>query len=484
MTLQFATGSSTSLFAIQLLRGAAASDSQLSETLKNPDAWRANYQRAFSRLTCIESQENGIALQRGLLDSLSENITDAAGASLKSLTSSSFIAAAERVHTVVIRGDGAVVPLATVGAPTADALIGHNLAEPGIKQALETFDAAVAAESDLRQVTGREVLVSIGANAELSLAPEWLGLGATVIAVARHNFHKWARLIETARASAGTLVVPVLESKAAGKNLEELDDFALAEIAGLNLETDVSSITSWLLEQCAAMGDKRFNVLGTIYAPGKHQILASAAQDALIAAVLGQLGPVRATVGWLATPLESVLLPEGFGEELAETYKARNFGTRLRDGFWQLFGGLKPAKYARCDNSNLLVADFSAGRQGSSYLLAKRIERWRASVASAAGFKVWYQVTPAAITHSTVGYKVVRAAYRGVRKLGVTTFEPWMLRDLLAAMLIGHLAGNQPSDISSNTAVHGGIWRLPYDPQTVWKPAGLMGWVELLKPGK
>lgn len=485
MALQFATGPSTTTLAIELLRRGLDNESALAPSLtqSTPEAWRANYQRVFANLTCLESQENGIAAQRSLLNHLGELITDASGASLKQLTEGSALAAAAKVHTVVIRGDGAVAPLATVGSPTADALIGHRLAEPGIKPLLESFDAAVEADAELRQVTGREVLVSIGANAELSIAPEWLGLGSTVVAVARHNFHKWARLIETARASAGTLILPVLASRAEGKNLEELDDYALAEIAGLDLEADVSSIAAWLLEQAAALGDKRFNLLGTIYAPGKHQILVSAAQDAVIAAVLAELGPARATVGWLATPLDSILVPAAFDGELAATYAARNFGTRLRDGFWQLFGGLKSAKYEPCSKSGL-VADFSAQRQGSSYLLAKRIERWRASVASAERFKVWYQVTPAAITHSTVGYKVVRAAYRGARRLGVTTFEPWMLRDLLCAIWIGHLTGAQPSEINSNTAVHGGIWRLPYDPQTVWKPAALMGWVELLKPGK
>jgi hypothetical protein len=484
MPLQLATGSSTSAFAIELLRRGAGADLPLSRLLTSADCWRKNYQAAFARLTCLEAQENGVAIQRELLNLLGEMITDPAGTTLKQLAAGAALASAERVQTVVIRGQGAVVPLATVGAPTADALIANQLAEPGIKPALESFDSMVSADADLSAVRAREVLVSLGANAELSIAPEWLGLGATVVAVARPNFHKWARLIETARSSAGTLILPVLASRVAGENLAELDDYALAELAGLDLESDTSAITAWLLEQATALGDKRFNLIGTIYAPGKQQILASAAQDAVVATLLAQLGPERSTVGWLATPLDSVLLPAQFGDETATDYAARSFGTRLRDAFWHLVGGLKPVNYAPCTDGHAVIADFSAQRQGSSYLLAKRIERWRAAVAAAEGYKVWYQVTPAAITHSTVGYKVVRAAYRGARKLGVTTFEPWMLRDLLSAMLIGHLTIAEPGGLVTDTAVHGGIWRLPYDPQTVWKPAALMGWIELLKPGK
>ena len=489
MPLEFASGSSSTAFAIDLLRRCVGGDAILAATLTTADQWRTNYQRAFSRLTCLEAQETGIALQRRLLSDLSVSIRDTAGLSLKQLTSAVERAEAAQVLTVMIRGDGPVVPLATVGAATADALVGHQLAEPAIKGLLEGFDAQVEGDPQLIQLVENEVLVAIGANAELSLAPEWLGLGATVAAVARHNVHKWARLIETARASAGTLLVPVLASRAEGKNLAELDDFALAELAGLDLENNVSSIANWILEQAKDFPNKRFNLLGTIYAPGKHQILASAAQDSVIAEVLSVLGPNRATVGWLATPLDSVLMPVEYAAELAAAYAHRKFGVRIRDGFWQIFGGLKPAAHEPCatldgNGENAIVADFSAQRQGSSYLLAKRIERWRANVAAAEGFKVWYQVTPAAITHSTVGHKVVRAAYRGARKLGITTFEPWMLRDLLCAMLVGHLAGREPSSVDSKTAIHGGIWRLPYDPQTVWKPAGFLGWIELIKPGK
>lgn len=489
MSLEFATGASSTAFAIGLLGQSVTGDTVLASNLSSAEQWRGNYQKAFARLTCLEAQENGIALQRRLLDQLAESICDSSGHSLKQLTSDAALSEVEKVHAVIIRGDGPVVPLATVGAATADALIGHRLAESGIKIPLEAFDARVANDPEFLKTAASEVLVAVGANAELSLAPEWLGLGATVVAVARHNFHKWARLIETARSSAGVLIVPVLASRAVGKDLGELDDYSLAEVAGLDLESDVSAITNWIIEQASSMPDKRFNLLGTIYAPGKHQILASAAQDAIFAKVLAVVGLSRATVGWLATPLDSVLFPVEYAAELAHEYENRRFSVRLRDSFWQIFGGLKkasPQPFVADDGvaTNSVIADFSAQRQGSSYLLAKRIERWRANVAAAEGFRVWYQVTPAAITHSTVGYKVVRAAYRGARKLGITTFEPWMLRDLLCALLIGHLVDSSNKSVDSSSAIHGQLWRLPYDPQTVWKPATLMGWPELLKLGK
>ena len=489
MSLEFVTGSSSTAFAIGLLGQCVAHDSILASTLSSAEQWRGNYQKAFARLTCLEAQENGVALQRKLLDQLAESIRDSSGHSLKQLTSDAALSEIAKVHSVIIRGDGPVVPLATVGAATADALISHRLAESAIKDPLEAFDARVAIDPDFHETAATEVLVAVGANAELSLAPEWLGLGATVVAVARHNIHKWARLIETARASAGVLIVPVLASRVQGKSIAELDDFSLAEVAGLDLESDISAITKWIIEQAILMPHKRFNLLGTIYAPGKHQILASAAQDAIFAKVLSAIGANRATVGWLATPLDSVLLSAEYATELSHDYAKRNFAVRQRDSFWQIFGGLRPASPQPCATpdgavTTMVIADFSAQRQGSSYLLAKRIERWRANVAAAEGFKVWYQVTPAAITHSTVGYKVVRAAYRGARKLGVTTFEPWMLRDLLCAVLVGHLAGRDSNAVDSNTAIHGGIWRLPYDPQTIWKAAAVMGWVELFKPGK
>lgn len=495
MPLQFANGQSSTSFAIEAITRAireteAAGGTQseqlraLAATLGEPVDWRKNYQRVFAELSAFEFTSAEAALQRALLAATGDLIQDSTGRSLTALVSADSIAAArEAVVTVEIRGAGQASALATVGAPTAEAMIEHQLAEPGVRTSLATYDDWISKHADAP--TQGEVLVAIGANAELSIAPDWLAIGGKVIAVARRNRAKWANLIAEARASSGTLIVPVLASRAVGVDLESLDDEQLAELAGLDLQDDATAISAWVSGLAVENKTDRFVLLGSVYAPGKNQILASAAQDAVMTALSRDLPRERLVLGWLATPLDSVVRSKSRLYELEANYKKLSVRGRIRAGFWHLFGGLKAPNTAQLEHAKLAdelaVFDYSAQRQGSSYLFAKRIERWRANVAEADGIKTWFQVAPPAQTHSTLDYKIVRAAYRGLTRLGFTAFEAWMLRDLLCSMLIGSLKGQMQRDELSETAIHGGIWRLPYDPQTVWLPAAGIGWVELLR---
>ena len=495
MPLQFANGQSSTSFAIGALAraireaaGVGGPQSErllaLAETLGAPADWRNNYQRVFAELSAFEFTSSDSALQRALLAATGELIQDATGRSLNSLVSAESIAAARNaILTVEVRGAGQASALATVGTPTAEAMIEHRLAEPGVRASLSSYDDWISSHADAP--TQGEVLVAIGANAELSIAPDWLAVGGQVVAVARRNAAKWAGLIAEARDSSGTLLVPVLASRAVGVDLSSIDDVQLAELAGLDLQDDVTAIAAWIAQLATENKTDRFVLLGSVYAPGKNQILASAAQDAVMAAISRELPRERLVLGWLATPLDSVVRSKSRLYELEANYKKLGLRGRIRAGFWHLFGGLKAPKAAQLEHAKLAdelaVFDYSAQRQGSSYLFAKRIERWRANVAEADGIKTWFQVAPPAQTHSTLDYKIVRAAYRGLTRLGFTAFEAWMLRDLLCSMLIGSLKGQLQRDVLSETAIHGGIWRLPYDPQTVWLPAAGIGWVELLR---
>ncbi len=495
MPLQFANGQSSTSFAIGALAraireaaGVGGPQSErllaLAETLGAPADWRNNYQRVFAELSAFEFTSSDSVLQRALLAATGDLIQDETGRSLNSLVSANSIAAArDAVLTVEVRGAGQASALATVGTPTAEAMIEHRLAEPGVRSSLAAYDDWISNHADAP--TQGEVLVAIGANAELSIAPDWLAVGGQVVAVARRNAAKWAGLIAEARASSGTLLVPVLASRAVGVDLSSIDDVQLAELAGLDLQDHVTAIAAWIAGLAAENKTDRFVLLGSVYAPGKNQILASAAQDAVMAAISRELPRERLVLGWLATPLDSVVRSKSHLNALEANYKKLGLRGRIRAGFWHLFGGLKAPKAAQLEHAKLAdelaVFDYSAQRQGSSYLFAKRIERWRANVAEADGIKTWFQVAPPAQTHSTLDYKIVRAAYRGLTRLGFTAFEAWMLRDLLCSMLIGSLKGQMQRDELSETAIHGGIWRLPYDPQTVWLPAAGIGWIELLR---
>lgn len=469
MSLRFSTGKSSQTFSTTVLHAATESGDNGIDLGEAAD-WRTNYQRVFARLTELEAGAGGLTLQRALLEKIAELVVDDSGVSLSQLATHG-LPRSDSVVSVTIQGSGEVSPLATIGSPTAEALIANHLAEPGIRALLSAYDARGTQRPT-------ETLVAIGANAELSLATDWLAIGGTVVALARPNQAKWAALIEFARGSAGRLVVPVRAERAGelavGAAVAEQDE-QLAKVAGLDLTEDTVECAAWLRAQATRAID-RVIVLGTVYAPGAAQILAAAAQDALIGLLAKTLPADQLLVGWLATPLDSILQnPEVLAQRLAR-FEERKFATRLRDTTLRLlFNG--PTAL-----SPTALQDFSAQRQGSSYLLAKRIERWRAADLAARGVQTWFQVAPPANTHSTLDYKVVRAAFRGASKLGVVSFEPWMLRDLLTACLLGALETRESVGLES--AIHGGVWQLPYDPHSVWLPATMLGWPELLKSGK
>ena len=454
MALEFATGKSSQAFAVELLRSALP---EIADSLRlgAPDDWRGNYQRVFAELTRLEAGDGAIA--KRLLKRLHELVTDVT-------------AVEARVLTVRLAGAGQPVELSTIGKATSAALLVNQLAEPGIAEPLEAFDALGAG-----QLNPAHKLISIGANAELSLAPEWLSVGGSVIAIARPNAAKWQRLIEFARASAGSLVLPVMASRGRGLTeieLQKLPSAELAALAGLDLETELESIQGWLDGLVAADQRAKFVALATVYAGGSRQILVATAADAILARLMNALPNDRLALGWLATPLDSIKASAELLAARESGYANRSAGRRIRDSLLKLiFGG--PLAPQRTE-----VLDFSVARQGSSYLLAKRIERWRSMVARAAGFQTWFQVAPPAVTVSTVGHKFVRAAYRGATKFGITSFEPWMLRDLLTASLLGTLASGKNLDESA--AIHGGVWRSPYAPGSFWLPATILGWPALI----
>ncbi len=476
MALQFRSGKSSAKFAQTLLEPVAH---EHSIALGDPQQWRANYQRVFALLTAIEALDSGAGVQRRLLQSLHGQIAEPNGPSLHEIVASGF--AAGRLDACLeiasINGSGQPSALATIGKPTAERLIAQELAEPALALDLEAFDQLEPGSGAGAEIANT-VFIAIGANAELALTEELLSLGATVIAVARPNPAKWQRLCEFAASSAGTLIYPQIEGK-----------------PGLSLDTQTELVANWLAQVVRDQIGKRIVCLGFVYAPGSAQIIASAAQDALMAALADQVGASRFVAGWLATPLDSYCVDRSVLESQLAQFARRTLATRLRDALLELSAarakaanrgaGVAAQLSSELDSQGRVVIDYSANRQGSSYLLAKRIEGWRAAELASRGFETWFQITPAAQTNSTLGYKFVRAAYRGLARLGVVTFEAWMLRDLLTAALLGRLArlsaGERASAHPEDSAIHGKLWRMPYRLERFWVASFLAGLDEFLR---
>ena len=291
-------------------------------------------------------------------------------------------------------------------------------------------------------------------------------------------------------ASAGSrLYVPIRRSALAGKQAPtSLDD--IAAVAGLDVVADLHLVSQWL-RQLADSGacEPRMILAGFGYSPGASHVLLQAAQDALMATVTQHVS--QALVTWLGTPTDSLLTPMSVFQDRLARHQSRSPLTKVRDAVLDGLGGHlarapRPAEVSVNGNDYSLL-DCSADMQGPNYLIAKRSQRWRAMVASAAGIRVAYCVTPAARTHSVLDFRILRATYRGAPRFGVVPFSVADTQQTAAQLLLGFVEqqadATDPTSLYLERAVHGGLWRCAYEPHTIWKPATVVGWPALLRPG-
>jgi hypothetical protein len=127
------------------------------------------------------------------------------------------------------------------------------------------------------------------------------------------------------------------------------------------------------------------------------------------------------------------------------------------------------------------ICDALVAVQGPNYALAKRLQRWRATVARAEGRTVSFHVAPSSHTRSVVKNRALAAAFAGAHRFGVEIFEPSTANTLMAALLVRDLQVPAPTfehpwQAEANEAVHGGLWRTTYAPRSALGIAALLGY--------
>ncbi len=317
----------------------------------------------------------------------------------------------------------------------------------------------VAAHPEWLALPGRTVAV-LGAGAEMGPLTALLRWGATVAGVDLPRPDLWRRVLDTARRGAGTLLVATEGDLPAG--------------AGADLVREVPAVADWL---AGLPGEP---VLGNyVYADGATNVRVSAAVDALTLRL--QAARPETALAFLATPTDVFAVP---GDAVAQS--VRNYAGRSR------FGKLVGRPLRTLSAGRLLqrayvpgadpgVSDNLVAQQGPNYALAKRLQRWRATVARAAGTTVSMNVAPPTRTRSVVKNRALAAAYAGAHRFGVEVFEPATSNVLMAALLVHdlHTGGGprheHPWQDEAHAAVHGGLWRTAYAPRSALGLAAVLG---------
>merc|ERR1712048_1342886 len=150
-------------------------------------------------------------------------------------------------------------------------------------------------------VRGRTFVV-IGAGSELCPVRQLLQAGATVAALATRKAQRWQRLIEFARGTPGTLLLPV----PLGTVVDT--DSAVANAAGVDLMVDTPAVAQWV--QRVVKEAPGLVTIGTyLYVDGGANVCVTVAADFIIEAAAREAGKDKVSFAWLGSPSTAHVVP-------------------------------------------------------------------------------------------------------------------------------------------------------------------------------
>lgn len=340
-----------------------------------------------------------------------------------------------------------------------DAWIAAGVAEPSLAEAVDD----VITHPEWLSLPDTTVVV-LGAAAEMGPLRSLLRWGGTVAAVDLPRAGLWDSLLSEARGSAGRLLVPARPGEA-----------SLEQRAGGDLIHDLATVASWV-----GGLDGRLLLGNYVYADGGMNVRVSCAVDALTEFVRGLRSPGEIAMSFLATPTDIFAVPGAAVEASVDAYANRRVSKVLRGPLRTLSGGrLLRRNYVPGEDPG--ISDSVVLQQGPNYLLAKRIQRWRAAVARDEGATVSFHIAPPTRTRSVIKNRALAAAYAGAHRFGIEVFEPGTSNTLMAALLVRDVMTGPRASLGhvwqdeADAAVHGGLWRVAYEPRSALGLAALLG---------
>ncbi|MEO6999913.1 MAG: hypothetical protein ABI112_17700 [Terracoccus sp.] len=435
--------------------------------------WRQGYLPHFRRLVeaGLVSPDAARTIARDGLASLHERMRwlGPQGTEGDQPLTSAFAAAGDVLGSYTFTGEGA--PDRTLSIPDA----GERLSGDRLRRRLDVWaDAGMIEPScaeavhlvidnpDWLDLHDRTVVV-LGAAAEMGPLRSLLRWGADVAAVDLPRKDLWERLVGDTRKLAGSITVPV-----------RTGDGPVTSRAGGDLVHDLGGVTRWVSEIDGPV------IIGNyVYADGETNVRVSMAVDALTRRVVEQKGKGDVALAFLATPTDVFAVPGAAVDRSVANYAARRTSKVLRVPLRTISGGrLLRRNYVPGQNPG--INDSVVLQQGPNYLLAKRLQRWRATSYREHGGVVSLNVAPPTRTRSVVKNRVLAAAYAGAHRFGIEVFEPGTANTLMAALLVHDLRSGSPAQAhpwqdEAHGAAHGGLWTSSYDPRSALGLAALLG---------
>ena len=217
-----------------------------------------------------------------------------------------------------------------------------------------------------------------------------------------------------------------------------------------------------------------------VYADGAANVRLSAAVDTLTVRLQATRGDV--TLAFLATPTDVFAVPAQAVAQSAHAYATRSPAAKLAGPPLRALSGGRLLRRAYPPGADPGINDSLVPQQGPNYALAKRLQRWRATLAREAGTTVSMNIAPPTRTRSVLKNRMLAGAYAGAHRFGVEVFEPATCKVLMAVLLVHDLhtgggpAHAHPWQDEAHAAAHGGLWRIAYAPRSALTIAAALGY--------
>ena len=458
-------------------------DTSASEAARGEEHWFRRYPQHFHEMTRLAAGLNAGLIATDGLAALHESMRFVHQGAEGPIMDAIDVPRAHYFTSVTIGGTGRFAGAGLTLHDNDTAVQGSQLdrlldrwsddgtAEPSAVEALRMLNE----RPELLDLRG-QTFVLLGAGAEMGPYSALLSWGAHVVAVDLPGGAAWRGLIDIARQSPGRLTLPVRHPLGTDPT-----DAEVAAAAGADVLTEAPELTQWLLEL-----DGPLTVGDYVYAPGATHVRVSTAVDAILATLVDRRGDVG--LAYLATPTDVYAVPSEVVTASMDAYAssgrlvtvARGLGGR------RVFRPNYPTMLTMVTERRFGVFDGLITQQGANYALAKRIQRWRATRSRENGTWVSINVAPPTRTRSVVDNRLLEAAYGGSHRFGLRVFTPAASRQVMAALLVHDLRHQQSvahasvpleneMDLFAAGAVHGGMWRAPYEPRSVLGFAAITG---------
>lgn len=478
--------SSTATGRAVLADAARALDPELADAIEREPDWRRRYVSAIRRLVEAElrSAAGCAALAEAGLTSLHDRFEFVRDGDTLPLPAALEQPTGPQLHTATVRGTAAG-GIGQLAVPhRGDLLAGDELrrqldrwveagtVEPSFAEAL----GLVLDNPDWLDLSDQTVAV-LGAGAEMGPLEALCRWNATVLAIDLPRPGLWERILSTAVRGAGTVHVPTTRA--------HVREDELAQAAGVDLITHTPEVGAWL-----ATFDGPLTLGNYVYADGAGNVRVAMAVDALTVQLTEQRADVALSV--LVTPTDVFAVPADAVAMAHRRYADRRMSERVAGALTghRLFARSYDGTITTGEGLRFGVVDSLVPQQGPNYALAKRLQRWRATLARDRGIVTSANVAPATRTRSVTKNKVLAAAYDGAPRFGVEIFEPATSNMLMAALLVHDLRNDKaasqpdapldhPAELFIQGANHGGLWRIGFAPRSALSVAALIG---LAKP--